>query len=97
MASRAAASRCRRVSGSSTGCPRPGAGGPRLVQAGIDGVRALAASAGVHVPPPTAASSSSGRSVLVWGLAGGALVVLALVVTVVVLRRRRGPRPTGMR
>ena len=77
--------------------PAPGAGGPRLVQAGIDGVRALAASAGVHVPPPTAASSSSGRSVLVWGLAGGALVVLALVVTVAVLRRRRGPRPTGMR
>ncbi len=69
--------------------PAPGASGPRLVQAGIDGVRALAASAGIHVPPPTAASSSSGQSVLVWGAAGAAVLVVVLVAGLVLYRRRR--------
>ena len=74
--------------------PVPGAGGPRLVQAGIDGVRALAASAGIHVPPPTAASSSSGRSVLVWGAVGAAVLVVVLVAGLVLFRRRRSGVPS---
>jgi hypothetical protein len=71
--------------------PAPGAGGPRLVQAGIDGVRALAAAAGVRVPAPQpVADQAGGSSALVWGLAGGALAA-ALVLAVVgffVFRRR---------
>jgi len=69
----------------------PGAGGPRLVQAGIDGVRALAAAAGVQVPPPGAVGASGGgSSTLVWGLGGGA-VALALLLAggFLALRRRR--------
>jgi hypothetical protein len=71
--------------------PAPGNSGPRLVQAGIDGVRALAAAAGVPVPPPGAAGASGGGSSgLVWELGGGA-VALALVLSggFVALRRRR--------
>ena len=41
--------------------PAPGTGGPQLVQAGIDGVRALAAASGVHVPPPPLASAEQRR------------------------------------
>ena len=71
--------------------PAPGAGGPQLVQAGIDGVRALAASAGVRVAAPRPASKSGGSSTLVWGLAGGAAAAALVLVAVglVVLRRRR--------
>ena len=71
--------------------PVPGSRGPRLVQAGIAGVRALAASAGVQVPPPgVAGASGSGSSTLVWGLAGGAAaVVLLLAGGFLALRRRR--------
>jgi hypothetical protein len=72
--------------------PAPGSSGPRLVQAGIDAVRALAAAAGVQVPPPGAAGASSGgSSTLVWGLAGGAVAAaLALAGGFLALRRRRG-------
>jgi hypothetical protein len=74
--------------------PAPGAGGPRLVQAGIDGVRALAAAAGVRVPPSRqVADQGSGSSALVWGIAGGACaaaLVLAVVGFAVVRRRRAG-------
>jgi hypothetical protein len=71
--------------------PAPGTGGPQLVQAGIDGVRALAASAGVRVPAPQPASGASGGSgTLVWGLAGGGAVALVLVAAgLLVVRRRR--------
>ena len=59
--------------------PAPGTGGPQLVQAGIDGVRALAAASGVHVPPPKLASQSSGgTSALQWGLGGGGVAALLL-------------------
>jgi hypothetical protein len=73
--------------------PAPGTGGPQLVQAGIDGVRALAAAAGVHVPAPQpAARRGGGSSALLWGLAGGT-AALALVLGVagfLFVRRRRG-------
>ena len=72
--------------------PAPGTGGPQLVQAGIDGVRALAAAAGVRVPAPQPASGHSGGSgALVWGLAGGgAAAALVLVAAgLLVVRRRR--------
>ena len=71
--------------------PKPGASAPRLVQAGIDAVRALAAAAGVQVPPPRAAGASSGGSnAFVWGLGAGAVaLVLVLAGGFVVLRRRR--------
>jgi hypothetical protein len=71
----------------------PGTGGPQLVQAGIDGVRALAAASGVHVPPPQLASqSSSGMSTVQWGLAGGGAAALLLLggAAFFVVRRRRG-------
>jgi len=73
--------------------PAPGTGGPNLVQAGIDGVRALAAASGVHVPPPRLASQSgSGTSALQWGLAGGVIAALLLLGAAgfFFLRRRRG-------
>ena len=74
--------------------PAPGTGGPQLVQAGIDGVRALAAAAGVRVPAPRpAAAGGGGPSALVWGLTGGAaalVLVLAAAGFVVFRRRRRG-------
>ncbi len=75
--------------------PAPGTGGTRLVQSGIDGVRALAAAAGVRVqaPRPTAAQGG-GSGALVWGLAGGgaaaALVLVAAVLLVVRRRRASG-------
>lgn len=72
--------------------PAPGTGGPQLVQAGIDGVRDLAAAAGVRVPAPQPASGQSGGSgTLVWGLAGGgAAVALVLIAAgLLVVRRRR--------
>ena len=72
--------------------PAPGTGGPQLVQAGIDGVRALAAASGVRVPPPLASQSSGGMSALQWGLAAGgvgALLVLG-VAGFLVVRSRRG-------
>jgi hypothetical protein len=71
----------------------PGTGGPQLVQAGIDGVRALAAASGVHVPPPRLASQGSGgTSTLQWGLVGAGVAVLLLlgVAALFVVRRRRG-------
>lgn len=73
--------------------PAPGSGGARLVQAGIDGVRALAAAAGVRVADPPAASAKSGGSgSLVWDLLGGGLAaaVLLAVTGLVAVRRRRG-------
>ena len=73
--------------------PAPGTGGPQLVQAGIDGVRALAAAAGVRVPvPQPAAGSGGGSSGLVWGIAGGAAAVVLLLAAagLVIVRRRRG-------
>jgi len=71
--------------------PVPGSSGRRLVQAGIEGVRVLAAAAGVQVPPPGAAGASGGGSSgLVWGLAGGAIAaVIALAGGFLALRRRR--------
>ena len=72
--------------------PEPGPGGPQLVQAGIDGVRALAAAAGVRVPPPRplATTSGGGRSTLVWALAGaGVAVALVLAAGGLIARRRR--------
>ncbi len=76
--------------------PAPGAGGAQLVQAGIDGVRSLAASAGVRVPAPRPAGKNGGSSTLVWGVAGGAAAAALLLVAVgfVVLRRRRGSEPS---
>lgn len=72
--------------------PAPGRGGPRLVQAGIDGVRALAAAAGVRVPAPQPApGGGGGHGALIWGLVGGAtaLALVVLVAVLLVLRRRR--------
>ena len=72
--------------------PAPGTGGPQLVQAGIDGVRALAAAAGVRVPAPRpAAAGGGGTSALVWGLIGGAAVVVLVLAAAgfVAFRRRR--------
>ncbi len=58
--------------------PAPGAHGPQLVQAGIDGVRALAAASGVRVPASQPASTGGGgRGALVWVLVGAAAVGLA--------------------
>ena len=72
--------------------PAPGTGGPQLVQAGIDGVRALAAASGVRVPPPQLASEGGGSSALLWGLGGGGVAVVLLLGAAVflVVRRRRG-------
>jgi len=75
--------------------PAPGTGGTQLVQGGIDGVRALAAAAGVRVPAPrSAAGQGGGSGALVWGLAGGgaaaALVLVAAVLLVVRRRRAAG-------
>ena len=73
--------------------PPAGSGGARLVQAGIDGVRALAAAGGVRVPdPPVASVKSGGSGSLVWGLLGGGLAVAVLlaVAGLVLVRRRRG-------
>ncbi len=71
----------------------PGTGGPQLVQAGIDGVRALAAAAGVRVPAPRrpAAAGAGGPSALVWGLIGGGAVLAVVLAAVgfVAFRRRR--------
>jgi hypothetical protein len=72
--------------------PAPGARGPQLVQAGIDGVRALAAASGVHVPPPRLASQGAGgMSPVRWGLLGGGAAVLLLLAAagVLVVRRRK--------
>lgn len=73
--------------------PAPGSGGSGLVQAGIDGVRALAAAAGVHVPapPPVASSGGGGPGALVWGLVGGGLAVVLVLAAagLVAVRRRR--------
>jgi len=79
--------------------PPAGSGGARLVRAGIDGVRALAAAAGVRVPDPPAASVKGGGSgSLVWGLLGGGLavaVLLALAGLFLVRRRRGAAAPLG--
>ena len=78
--------------------PPPGTGGPQLVQAGIDGVRALAAAAGVQVPEPPAGSGGGGGGSLVWGIAGGAAavaLVLAAGGLVALRRRRRRVDPVG--
>jgi hypothetical protein len=69
--------------------PPPGNGGPELVQAGIDGVRALAAAAGVHVPAPKPAAAGGGSDTLVWAIAGGCAGALLIVCAVLIALRRR--------
>jgi len=77
--------------------PAPGTGGPQLVQAGIDGVRALAAAAGVRVSAARpAAGGGGGAGALVWGLGAGAVaLLLAAAAGLVVVRRRRTTARTG--
>ena len=79
--------------------PPPGSGGPRLVQAGIAGVRALAAAAGVRVPAPKPASGGGGSDTLVWASGGAAAAVLVAGAILFALRRRAraSSQPTGMR
>jgi hypothetical protein len=73
--------------------PAPGTSGAKLVQGGIDGVRALAAAAGVRVAAPKPAPNpSSGPSALVWGLVGAG-VAIVVVVGALLFLRRRGPAP----
>ena len=74
--------------------PAPGTDGSQLVQAGIDGVRALAGAAGVSVPAarPLASASPGGSGALVWGLAGGGIAAALVLGAGVALARRRRPR-----
>ncbi len=70
--------------------PAPGTRGPQLVQAGIDGVRALAAAAGKPLPAAQAVPSGGGGSgVLVWALVAATVVALVLGGAAVLLTRRR--------
>jgi hypothetical protein len=70
----------------------PGAGGGRLVAAAIEGVRRLAAGAGVTVPVPPAAHPGGGRSTWFWAgvaaLVAVAVAGAAWVVAPVASRRR---------
>ena len=66
----------------------PGKTGKQLVQAGIDGVRALAAAAGVSVPAPKPATASGGGHTVLWVI-GGVTAVLLVAASLLLLRRRR--------
>lgn len=74
--------------------PAPGTNGAKLVQGGIDGVRALAAAAGVRVPAAQPATHhTSASSAVVWGGASGSVAVVVVVVSALFLWwRRRSPR-----
>lgn len=70
--------------------PPPGTSGPKLVQAGIAAVRALAAAAGIEVPNVAAPGGSRSRGSLVWAVVGGLAAALAvLAAAAIVLRRRK--------
>jgi hypothetical protein len=69
--------------------PPPGAGGSKLLEAGIAGVRALAAGAGVNVPAPPPARSAGSSHLLVWAAAGVVSAVLLAGGALLALRRRR--------